>query len=325
MSTVKVSDFFEENGVIFYTINVRLPLRSIVVHRRFSEFLALVSALCSDVGIANSDFPYSLPGKGGVFTSKVKLAALRLKPLNSFVNEVVRDRDLQNRRAVHSFLELPRNFKFSAESFPKDSQDHINEKQHIHLLSGEVTNSSWLQVLRLARGVVGNMAETNGMLGRIADRIEIQRTVLPRLGELEVSLNSLLKLGEISSSEYSQRQKSLRVLKEEANKIIERTHGKGAWQGNEEQKPAQNMTPRETNDTIALSNKELLQRQQQVHQEQDQELDELRKALANQKRIGEAINKEVSEQNEILEALSREVDASSGKLESARSRTRKIG
>lgn len=325
MSVVRVADFFEENGVVFYTINVKLPLRSIVVHRRFSEFLRLLSDLCSDIGIAPSEFPYALPGKGGVFSSKTKLAALRLEPLNKFINEVVRDRDLQNRRALHTFLELPRNFKFSADSFPKASVEPGNEKPHVHLASEEVTSSTWLQHLRLLRTVISGMNQTNGILGRIADRIEVERTVLPRIDELESALAFRLKLGDISSVEHTQRIKSLRALKAEAAEIMQKTEGKDAWKEKEEKKVTPKMVPKETNDTIALSNKELLQRQQQVHQEQDQELDELRKAIANQRRIGEAINKEVSEQNEILEALSKDVDASSGKLETARARTRKIG
>ena len=50
---------------------------------------------------------------------------------------------------------------------------------------------------------------------------------------------------------------------------------------------------KETPETLPLNNKELLQHQVQIHQNQDKELDQLRVLIARQKQIGELINAEV--------------------------------
>ena len=64
---------------------------------------------------------------------------------------------------------------------------------------------------------------------------------------------------------------------------------------------------KETPETLPL-NKELLQHQVQIHQNQDKELDQLRVLIARQKQIGELINAEVEEQNEMLDRFNEEVD-----------------
>ncbi|WPK26586.1 hypothetical protein PUMCH_003944 [Australozyma saopauloensis] len=316
--SVSIADFSEEKGVVFYNINVNLPLRSILVQRRFSEFISLFNDLCSDVGISAADFPYSLPGKGGVFTGKSRLAASRIKPLEEFLNGVVADRDLQNRAAVHKFLELPRNFKFSSS----------NDQEKKVLNSDDITASNWLSHLRLLRGAMSQLGKTTDMKSKTAERTQINSQIIPQADHLGRALEALMKSKEISSSEYKLRLNNINSLKSEAQDLLAaKAAPPSSWSANpgsgRDLGGARKI--QETNDTIALSNKELLQKQQQVHREQDQELEELRRAIANQRRIGEAINKEVSEQNEILDELNSEVEASRGKLENARSRTRKIG
>ena len=81
---------------------------------------------------------------------------------------------------------------------------------------------------------------------------------------------------------------------------------------------------KETPETLPLNNKELLQHQVQIHQNQDKELDQLRVLIARQKQIGELINAEVEEQNEMLDRFNEEVDYTSSKIKQARRRAKKI-
>lgn len=325
MSVVTITDFVEEKDAVFYNINVRLPLRSLLVLRRYSEFLSLLQDLCSELGISPSDFPYELPAKGGLFSGKAKLAAARIRPLEKFLNNVIRDRDLQNRKPVHAFLELPRNFKFAAESFLKNPDDaDYDDNFLLNMNAQSVDSSNWLMNLRIINSSVARMKGTE-LSNKVSLRSKIDKYILPAIGVLELSLKEHFNTGEITKAEYNRRTSSLQALKSDVQS--KSTVTSNAWNYEKTSnihKKVQDK-PEETNDTIALSNQELLQRQQQVHKEQDQELEELRKAIANQRRIGEAINKEVSEQNEILDSLSYEVEASNAKLENARARTRKIG
>ena len=80
---------------------------------------------------------------------------------------------------------------------------------------------------------------------------------------------------------------------------------------------------KETPETLPLNNKELLQHQVQIHQNQDKELDQLRVLIARQKQIGELINAEVEEQNEMLDRFNEEVDYTSSKIKQARRRAKR--
>lgn len=325
MSIITITDYVEEKDAIYYNINVRLPLRSLLVLRRYSEFLSLLLDLCSELGISSSDFPYELPAKGGLFSGKAKLASARIRPLEKFLNNVIRDRDLQNRRPVHAFLELPRNFKFAAESFLKSPDDaDYNDNYLLNIDAKGLDSSNWLTHLRIVNSSVSRMGGTD-LSSKMSLRSKMDKYVLPAIEALDLSLKEHFNAGEITKAEYNRRSSSLQALRSD---VLSKTAvASNGWSSEKIPTKAKKNPekPQETNDTVALSNTELLQRQQQVHKEQDQELEELRKAIANQRRIGEAINKEVSEQNEILDSLSQEVEASNAKLENARARTRKIG
>lgn len=322
MSVVRITDYVEENGVIMYVINVSLPLRLIVVRRRFSQFVSLLQALCDEIGISTSDFPYRLPNKRGMLSNKMRLAASRIGSLETFLNSVARDKELQNRSALHDFLELPRNFKLSA-ALPQDSKRGA-ESGSFNFRSTIDSSPEWLSYFRLLRGRVADLQKKTDLASKAASRREVQERVIPDLAWLESSLAHLLKCGQISTAEHSLRLTKVQETKSEAQRILEDKIA--LWKTNNTQglSRCEPDPPKETNDTVALSNKELLEKQQQVHQQQDQDLELLRQIIVNQRRIGEAIHKEVTEQNEILDALSAEVEASSGKLEKARSRTRKI-
>lgn len=327
MPSIVILNFIEDNGAVYYNINTRLPLRSVIALRRFSEFLKLTQDLSKELGMAPSEFPYRLPSKGGVLSNKQKLASSRIKPLEIYLNKIIQDRDLQNRTNVHEFLQLPRSYKFTPEASVRNPEDgDYNGDTLINLRSEDITKKNWLSIVRMGRSVL-NRIENKDLPSTVAERRRIKKCVLSAINLLEFSLTKQYKEGEIIQSEFKERTTTLSLLKEEA------AANTGSYSGSTKDEAAStwsrhlnaNDQPKETMHTITFSNKELVQKQQQEHKDQDLELEELRKAIANQKKIGEAINREVTEQNEFLDALSSEVEASNGKLDNARARTRKIG
>ncbi|CAI5760819.1 unnamed protein product [Candida verbasci] len=89
-------------------------------------------------------------------------------------------------------------------------------------------------------------------------------------------------------------------------------------------KPSGRVIGKETELTIPLTNTELLQEQINIHQSQDQEVEQLRVLISRQRQIAELINTEVEEQNVLLDQFNEEVDQTSDKVKKARTRARKI-
>lgn len=328
MSIISIPSTTVEGKVTFYQINIRLPLRSLSVQKRYSEFVDLVGALSYELGIPASEFPYPLPPKGSVFSNKNKLVVERQNRLGEFIASVIRDRDLQNRKCVHRFLQLPQNFKFTPALFKDDSNN--DTRFLIDEDDNDIDKAQWLSHLRMVRFSLAELNKDKALSSRLESREKINKYIRPNVEKLAISLVHLSKSGEIEPLELLNRTTMLREVQAEIESVLES-------KGEVEHKVTNGIAPRrvfaraiegppaETNATIELNNKELLQQQQQVHKQQDQELEQLRMIIHRQKQIGETINREVEEQNELLERFSGEVDASSDKVKLARSRARKIG
>lgn len=327
MSIITITGFTEENGVPFYDINVRLPLRSIQCSKRYSDFVTLLNALSAELGISNSDFPYLLPQKSGVFANKRKVATGRQPKLAHFLNQLVKDRDIQNSILVHEFLLLPPKFKFTPELF-KDDIAKSDDKFLIPEALEKINRMQWLSYLRNVRTVVESLNKSNILAAKLANREKASKFIRPNIEKLTEALQHLSQTGEISSQEFKQRTSMLSSLQSDMENIITETPLHSSPDKNVKISKRvfyqTSNTPVETSETVNLSNKGLLQRQQQIHNEQDKELEALRKIIARQRQIGETINKEVEEQLEILDSFSNEVDVSGAKLSSARQRVKKI-
>lgn len=88
--------------------------------------------------------------------------------------------------------------------------------------------------------------------------------------------------------------------------------------------PARRVLGKETAETRALDNQGLLQLQQQKMQEQDLDVDEIRKIVYRQRELGIAINQELEVQNEMLKIVDEDVDRVQGKINVAKKRIGKI-
>lgn len=324
MSLITIGSTSESDGVTYYDVNITLPLRALTVSKRYSDFGNLVKLLCDDLGISLGEFPYQLPPKGSFFTSKAKIVNERRFSLSEFLNSVVRDRDLQNRPAVHSFLQLPSNFKFTPAMFEEegisDSKFLIDES------SEDIDNSQWLKYLRQVKSALAELPRGDDIASRSAAREHVNKYIQPNIQKLASALSLLNLSGAIDSSQFSQRTSSLRELLNETERLIfkrdvaAKKEGSPHYAFSKKQKdPA-----KETSSTADLDNHQLLQQQQQIHKDQDQEVEQLRKIIARQREIGETIGREVEEQNEMLDRFNDEVDASSDKMKDARARAKKV-
>lgn len=329
MATISINDTSLENKVTYYHISVTLPLRSISVARRYSEFVSLVENLCSEIGISQRDFPYPLPPKGGLFNNSTKIVAERKVKLTEFLSNIVRDRDLQNRDSVHKFLGLPVSFRFTPELFKENQQDESSAKFLIDDDVADINKGQWLSYLRIVRFNASDMGKGTDLASKLAARENANKFIRPNLEKLSLSLQHLSKSGAIDHGEYSKRNNMLKEIQADVEKVV---RGEAPKVSNLPESSLRRIfakrddtPPEETNTTLALNNKELLQQQKLMHQQQDQELEQLRMVIGRQRQIGEAINKEVEEQNEILDRFSNEVEASSQKVQTARTRTRRIG
>lgn len=329
MLVLGIGNTSEIDGVTYYQIEIKLPLRSLSVSRRYTDFVNLVGQLSDELGISPGQFPYQLPPKGSLFTSKSKLITERKYALFEFLNHLIRDRDLQNRKPVHTFLELPSNFKFSRSMFEEDGGND-DDKFVIDESPEEIDSKLWLSYLRQVRSALSSLPQSEDIAARATARENVNKYIQPNIQKLVSSLSYLSQTGEISAAEFSKRTSSLRELLNETERLIFR---KGADSKALDQKsPHYNFTKRsqakdqpvETKNTARLSNKELLAQQQQVHKDQDQEVEQLRKIIARQREISETIGREVEEHNEILDRFNDEVEVSSEKLKDARARAKRI-
>lgn len=329
MPLVTIPETSVEGSVVYYQINLRLPLRSITVHKRYSDFVDLVNTLCKELGITANEFPYPLPPKGTMFSNKSKLILERQSRLVSFLASVIKDRDLQNRRSIHRFLQLPQNYKFTPALF-KETVGDTDKQFIIDDDDSAIDKAQWLSYLRMVRFNVTELSKDKNLAARLESRERINHFIRPNVGKLASSLAHLSKSGAIDQNELHQRTTMLKEVQAEIEGILdskvelfEEKKGNGTTSRRVFAKSSNK--PTETKETIALDNAELLQQQKQVHKEQDKELELLRMIIARQRQIGETINREVEEQNELLDRFSSEVDASSDKVKLARARARKIG
>lgn len=285
----------EIDGSTYYQIDIKLPLRTYSIKKRYSDFEQLVDTLCHELGINHKDFPYALPGKRINWLNKYNVIEERKRGLTDFLNAMIDDRSLQNEREFINFLQLPKNFKF---------QDRP-----------QVTNENWHDLYRKIKTELFDLLTTYGS-NLIKLKEQIRKSIQP-------SITDLITSSSIEDKTESQRRRDMisqlqskidemLIQPQQLNvKAFSRVLGGG---GN----------VKETEETLPLNNKELLQHQVQIHQTQDQELEQLRKIIARQRQIGETISAEVEEQNAMLDKFNEEVEQTTDKIKQARRRTRKI-
>eukprot|EP00958_Prasinococcus_capsulatus_P021733 scaffold2986_cov406-Prasinococcus_capsulatus_cf.AAC.3 len=82
--------------------------------------------------------------------------------------------------------------------------------------------------------------------------------------------------------------------------------------------------PRETEQTAELDNRQLLQVQNQLRQQQDAQLDELETVVQSTKHIALAVNDELNLQERLLDDLDGDVDHVQSRLSSATNKVKEV-
>lgn len=323
------------NGVQYYHISLKLPLRNITVIRRYSEFITLVEDLSKDLGINTKQFPYKLPPKSQFWKLKTELIELRRNALCEFLNCVVTDRELQNHPIVHQFLQIPGQFKFPPRLFANEETSY--DESHLEIIDTDIDKFSWLDYLRRYRDYFSKLSSliSSYSITQKADlRSRMNSFLLPNIDRLANCLEKLKNEKQISLKEYETRKSSVDSLKSDFLVLL--NHRIFSRPSSEKHVSSSNRLGRvlgasqdqypltENSKTVNLSNKELLGQQLQVHRLQDEELNELRKIIRRQREIGEVIKTEVDEQNELLDGFNEDIERTGQKLHKARQDAKRI-
>ena len=337
-----------------YNISVRSPLRSITIQKRFSEFVALNSALSSQTSASP---PVSLPSKSwfGNTVSSRALTESRRSALESYLMTINGHEDgkWRDAQAFRSFLQLPPPPSSSKTSTAASSiRNHATNR-----IKDPVV---WLDTYRQLKAVLRDARQALTKRDQ-ATTTQVQheastsaKKALVRSGTLIATLSA--SLDDLSRSlgdgevlrrknlvENARREKegldsllSAMVQKTALDaSLLESQQQTQKHQQNDERLPvpAAHQTSRngggrvlgkETSRTRALGNQGVLQLQQQMMAEQDEDVEALASAVRRQRELGEQINRALIEDAEMLQLLDEDVDRVQGKMDVAKKRIAKI-
>lgn len=299
----------EDGSFTLYHVQVRVAEKVQVIKKRYSEFVELRDELESmfSVGV-----PYRFPRKT-LFRNTVKnpqLAEERRRDLELFLQNIAEDaEDIKWKKSLpfKEFLNLPpgifSNVNEQMKEKMNDAWSLTNNKEPV------IDLSTWIEVARECRKKLQSARRDKKELVLIRAKFE----------GLSKGLVIIEDEGLVGEGELNRRKELLNSLKREYNDIEQLSVEpiqlfKGRVIGK----------PKETDRTRGMDNQELLQMQKQDFKQQDEQLEELSKALQRQKELGVAINEELSIQNEILDELDQQVESSTSKLHYAQKRVGKF-
>ncbi|KXJ88902.1 PX domain-containing protein [Microdochium bolleyi] len=345
-----------------YNITLRLPLRTFVVQKRYSDFATLHQALTSHVG---SPPPNPLPGKSW-FKSTVsspELTETRRHGLESYMRAIAEspDRRWRDTSAWRTFLNLPNTGNSTGNSAAsvrtggtagygrippnKDAankaaaqdpgtwldlhgemkRDFQEARRSLAKRDSAADNSSALEAGSAAKKA---LVKAGGLLTVLAEGLRyIQDS--RRIGDGEIRRRKdLIAAARVEREDLEKLSATISASARTSQKTMPSAADKAALLGG-------NSKPRaggrvlgaplpETERTRELDNDGVVQLQRQMMDEQDEDVDALAKILRRQREIAENIHREVEEQTEMLDHVNHQVDVTSGKITVAKNRTKKI-
>lgn len=336
-----------------YNITLRLPLRSFIVQKRYSEFILLHSTLTSQAGAPP---PAALPQKKWFSrtVSSPELTEERRKGLEAYLQTINKadNQRWRNTSAWRTFLNLPSN---------TSSKSSLNSTLHVTGHGAPITDPVvWLDQYRelksqlhdarlnLTKRDQATAAKSQHEAGSEAKKYLVRAG--STLSALEQGLKNLssdawggekLREGELRRRKdlhaSARREKeglenllSAMITKSHVDQTVAAAQEKAQLTGSS--KVRQNngkptggrVLGRETDRTRVLDNQGVLQLQQKLMEEQDEDVMVLAKAVARQKELGMAIHQELKVQNEMLGMLDEDVDRVQGKVDVAQKRLAEI-
>ncbi|POR37504.1 Vacuolar morphogenesis protein 7 [Tolypocladium paradoxum] len=351
--STSVSDEGSSKPYTLYNITLRLPLRSYVVQKRYSDFAKLHSALVEQVGAPP---PAPLPGKHWL-KSSVKSADLtraRQVGLERYLKTIAEtpDRRWRDTSAWRAFLNLPSS---STTNSAVSAAGMVSSAA-----AGAADPGTWLdmhremkQCLHEARQCLSRRdgAADGGNTTAAAEAGAAAKRAIVRAGSLIASLSDGLRRMQESTrlgDGELRRRRDLVVaarmeregLEKLSNSMPSSSSGPGRGSGSQGQASAlekaallQGGKPGgrvlgaplpERERTRELDNQGVLMLQKQEMQAQDEQVEQLAAIIRRQKEIGLKINDEVEAQSEMLDRVDQDATRLQGKVKVASNRIRKM-
>ncbi|OIW33028.1 Phox-like protein [Coniochaeta ligniaria NRRL 30616] len=332
-----------------YNITLRLPLRSFVVQKRYSDFAALHSALTSQVG---SPPPAPLPGKSW-FKSTVsspELTENRRKGLETYLRAIAEtpDRRWRDTSAWRAFLNLPSTAAGSAASASGvSSGTRVVAAAAANGMVAATDPGTWLDLHREMKGALHEarmaLARRDAAGEGSGTRVEAggqAKRALVKAGSLIVGLSDGLRVlrenGRLGDGELRRRRDLVAAARAERDGLEKlsvtlassATSGSGpAGHGDKAAATGRVLGAPlpETESTRELDNDGVLLLQRRMMEEQDQDVNALAQIVRRQKEMGLAIKDEVDRQIEYMDRMDQDVDRLGAKVGVAKERTKRLG
>lgn len=332
-----------------YNITLRLPLRSFVVQKRYSDFAKLHSILTEQVGVPP---PEALPGKNWLKSTvnSAQLTQDRQVGLERYMKTIAEspDRRWRDTSAWRSFLNLPSS---STTNSAASAAGMVG-----NAAAGAADPGTWLDIHRELKQCLHesrqSLSKRDGALdsgnnsvaaeaGAAAKRVLIKGGTL--ISTLSDGLNKMQSLGKVGDGEVRRRRDLISAARIErdglerlSNSMPSQTDSaRQAAQSHASDKAALLKGGRaggrvlgaplpETDKTRELDNDGVLKLQRQEMNAQDEQVDQLAAIIRRQKEMGLQIHDEVERQTDMLRVLDEDTDRVQGKIKVANNRIRKM-
>ncbi|KAI1770485.1 Phox-like protein [Hypoxylon cercidicola] len=336
-----------------YNITLRLPLRTFVVQKRYSDFATLHQNLTSLVGTPP---PTPLPGKSW-FKSTVSSPELtedRRRGLETYLRAIAEspDRRWRDTPAWRTFLNLPSmsstgNSAASVRAgYGLPSRDAANAaaaqdpgtwldlhgemkrdfqeaRRCLARRDSAMDNSTALEAGSAAKKA---LVKAGGLVTILGDGLRSIQDA-KRLGDGEIRRRKdLLAAARVEREDLEKLSTTVSAAAKASQKAMPSAADKAVLIGNGPKARGRVLgAPLPENErTRELDNQGVLQLQRQMMKEQDEDVDELAKIIRRQREMAEAIHREVEEQTEMLDHVNNQTDILTGKVNVAKNRTKKI-
>lgn len=358
--TTSTSSSSDGKPYTLYNITLRLPLRSFVVQKRYSDFVSLHSALTSQVG---SPPPAPLPGKSW-FRSTVsspELTEARRKGLETYLRSIAEtpDRRWRDTSVWRAFLNLPSAAAGSAASSSGVvSGTRVVAAAAANGMVAAADPGTWLDLHREMKAALHEarmaLARRDAAGEGSSSRIEAggqAKRALVKAGSLIVGLNDGLAVlkenGKLGEGELRRRRDLVAAARAERDgleklsvTLASSSAGLGAPARNGDKaallagagvgssRPGGRVLGAplpETERTRELDNDQVLLLQRKMMEEQDEDVNALTQIVRRQKEMGLAIKDEVDRQIEYMDQMDQDVDRLGAKVRVAKDRTKRLG
>lgn len=332
-----------------YNITLRLPLRSFVVQKRYSDFSKLHSTLTEQVG---SPPPESLPGKHWLKSTvnSAQLTQDRQVGLERYLKAIAEspDRRWRDTSAWRAFLNLPSS---STTNSAASAGGMVG-----NAAAGAADPGTWLDIHRELKQCLHearqSLSRRDGALesennSAAAEAGAAAKRTLVKAGTLVASLaDGLRKMqdnGRIGEGELRRRRDLVSAARMERDGLDRLANSMPSHSDNSGQKSQSHTADKaallkggrpggrvlgaplpETDKTRELDNEGVMMLQKEEMQAQDQQVDQLAAIIRRQKEMGLQIHDEVEQQTEMLRMLDDDTDRVQGKIKVANNRIRKM-